>query len=162
MKRFLSLMFILVLILSYVPVASAADVVNVKGGTFIDRRPLEQLMEELDDVDASYLGVFAYSRKIYFKKGKLTVDVYFYNRLGRSVKKVHSFKMQLYDVAAGKVISKYSKSTVRSSKLKNGAGFKFSYSFPRKNLDKRYDLTQLGEDGLPSQFKIDGRFIYDE
>ena len=129
--------------------------ITVLGNVFNETRTVEQLMQQVDGMNPlTYHGVVCYERKMYFKNGKLTIDIYFYNRFGYTVTKITNMKLGLYDTATGRQISKYSKNIVRSKKLNDGASFKFTISFPQKGLDKVYDLTQIGSDGYPSQIKI--------
>lgn len=135
--------------------SSVTAKITVKPNVFNETRSVEQLMQQLDNVNpATHHGVMGYDRKMYFKNGKLTVDLYIYNRFGYPVVKLYALKQELWDTATNTRLAKYSKKTISTKKLKNGNHLKFTYSFSPKGLDKKYDLTQLGANGLPAQLEI--------
>ncbi len=134
--------------------------VNVKANGFEDDRSLEQLMA-LERLDPAKHYLLSYVRKVYFANGKLTVDLYFYNRFGFDIIKIFGLHMNLYDATDGSLLSSYNKKVVRTKKLKTGEFFKLTYSFPKKGLDRKYDLTALNSEGFQAQIQIDGGFAFD-
>lgn len=134
--------------------------ITVIANVFNNPRSVEQVFQGLADEfyngDAlNYHAVFCSTRKAYFKNGKLTIDLHFYNRFGYSATKIFGLDIELFDAATGTMLSRYKKKTVRAKKLADGASFKFTFSFPTKGLDKKYDLTKIGPNGFMEQLDLD-------
>lgn len=144
---------------------SANCTITIIPNVYNNPSSLDQMIQDManqqsDGNPLNYHGVFAADRKMYFKNGKLTVDLHFYNHYGYAVTKITKLNLTLFDKITGAKLSSYKKSTVRTKKLADGASFKLTFSFPKKGLDKKYDLTKIDSNGDLEQLDYDGGFTF--
>lgn len=132
---------------------SVSCTVTVQANVFKDQRPLETVYQQIIATGGEH-DVFAVIRKLYFKNGKLTADVYFYNRFGYNATRIFDFETSIRDYATGETMASYKKAMVHKKKLKNGGSFKFTFSFPQKNLKARVNLASVNESHFPASIGI--------
>ena len=107
-----------------------------------------------------YHWVYGWEDKLYFKNGKLTVELIVANNYGHNIKKINNLyvgALGLDDDDDGWIsLGSYRKANLFKGTLKHQKWRKFTFSFSKKGLDKKVNLTNVYEEtGKPCELILE-------